>query len=177
MFTFLFIVLSFHTSSQFAVQLPCTNHESYISDGIMISLPFYSHLIFLYFIQCACICAYASACSLSLNFCCCFFLHSSFGSCLSVSPLLPEKLQHQLVSTIFHRMPSLRRMSKNGRSNNNREKMGAERDRKKLCIENNEEKPSFDMNIVHDVSLLFTLLAICAKFMYLDKNWRCTLLL
>lgn len=30
MFTFLFIVLSFHTSSQFAVELPCTNHESYI---------------------------------------------------------------------------------------------------------------------------------------------------
>lgn len=107
-----------------------------------------------------------------------FFLLSSFGSCLSVSPLLPEKLQHQLVSTIFHRMPSLRRMSKNGKSNNNnREKMEAERQTKKLCIENNEEKPSFDMNIVHDVSLLFTLLAICAKFMYLDKNWRCTLLL
>lgn len=144
----------------------------------MKSLPFYSHLIFLYFIQCACICAYASACSLSLNFCCCFFSSLFVRILFECFPIVAGKTTTPISKHDFSpNAISSSHVEKWKKQQQQQGKNGSRETEKKLCIENNEEKPSFDMNIVHDVSLLFTLLAICAKFMYLDKNWRCTLLL
>lgn len=152
--------------------------HTYISNGIMKSLPFYSHLIFLYFIQCACICAYASACSLSLNFCCCFFSSLFVRILFECFPIVAGKTTTPISKHDFSpNAISSSHVEKWKKQQQQQGKNGSRETEKKLCIENNEEKPSFDMNIVHDVSLLFTLLAICAKFMYLDKNWRCTLLL